>query len=51
VLSIEDVFEQIIGQPINDEFDEHESLRAVAAKEAEEDRKNHNEVPVAPDAE
>jgi CBS domain containing-hemolysin-like protein len=51
VLSIEDVFEQIIGQPINDEFDEYESLRAVAAKEAEAERKNHNEVPVAPEAE
>ena len=51
VLSIEDVFERIIGQPINDEFDEHESLRAVAAKEAQEERKNHNEVPVAPESE
>ncbi len=51
VLSIEDVFEQIIGQPINDEFDEYESLRAVAAKDAEAERKNHNEVPVAPESE
>lgn len=51
VLSIEDVFEQIIGQPITDEFDEHESLRAVAAKEADAERKNHNEVPVAPESE
>jgi CBS domain containing-hemolysin-like protein len=51
VLSIEDVFEQIIGQPINDEFDSYESLRAVAAKEAQAEHKNHNEVPVAPKAE
>jgi CBS domain containing-hemolysin-like protein len=48
VLSMEDVFEQIIGQPINDEFDSYDSLRAVAAKEAKEDKENHNEVPVAP---
>jgi CBS domain containing-hemolysin-like protein len=51
VLSIEDVFEQIIGQPINDEFDNYDSLRAVAAKEAKQENKNHNEVPVAPKAE
>jgi CBS domain containing-hemolysin-like protein len=50
-LSIEDVFEQIIGKPINDEFDSYDSLRAVAAKDAEAERKNHNETPVAPEAE
>ncbi|HET7827748.1 MAG TPA: CBS domain-containing protein [Candidatus Saccharimonadales bacterium] len=32
VLSIEDVFEQIIGQPINDEFDEYDSRHSVANK-------------------
>jgi len=51
VLSIEDVMEQIIGQPITDEFDSYEDLRAVAAKEAKKDKENHNEVPVAPEAE
>jgi CBS domain containing-hemolysin-like protein len=51
VISIEDVLEQIIGQPINDEFDEFDSLRAVAAKEAKQEQQKHNEVPVAPRAE
>jgi CBS domain containing-hemolysin-like protein len=51
VLSIEDVLEQIIGEPINDEFDNYDSLRAVASKEAQPEHKNHNEVPVAPEAE
>jgi len=51
VLSMEDVFEQIIGQPINDEFDSYDSLRAVAANEAQDERKNHNETPVAPENE
>ena len=48
VLSIEDVMEQIIGQPITDEFDNYENLRAVAKEEAQEEKENHNEVPVAP---
>lgn len=51
VISMEDVFEQIIGRPINDEFDNYDSLRAVAANEAEVERKNHNETPVAPKSE
>jgi CBS domain containing-hemolysin-like protein len=51
VLSIEDVLEQIIGEPINDEFDSYDSLRAVAAKEAEADKQNHNEIAVAPETE
>jgi CBS domain containing-hemolysin-like protein len=34
VLSVEDVLEQIIGQPIQDEFDKFDDLRAVAAKHA-----------------
>jgi len=44
VLSIEDVFEQIIGQPIVDEFDNYEDLRAVAAKEAKQERTQHEEI-------
>jgi CBS domain containing-hemolysin-like protein len=51
ILSLEDVLEQIIGQPITDEFDQYQDLRAVAAKEAEQDQQNHNEIPVAPPAE
>ena len=51
VLSIEDVLEQIVGKPIIDEFDSYENLRAVAAKEAKQEQQNHNEVPVAPEAE
>jgi CBS domain containing-hemolysin-like protein len=38
VLSIEDVLEQIIGQPILDEFDQYDDLRAVAAKHASKKR-------------
>jgi hypothetical protein len=45
------VLEQVIGQPITDEFEGYENLRAVAAKEAQKDKENHNEVPVAPKAE
>lgn len=51
VLSIEDVMEQIIGQPITDEFDNYEDLRMVAKEAAQKDKENHNEVPVAPKAE
>lgn len=40
VLSVEDVLEQIIGQPIQDEFDKFDDLRAVAAKHAS---KKHDE--------
>lgn len=35
VVTIEDVLEQVIGQPIMDEFDQYEDLRAVAARMAE----------------
>jgi CBS domain-containing protein len=51
VLSIEDVMEQIIGQPITDEFDNYEDLRAVAKEEARNEKEKHNEIPVAPKAE
>ena len=49
VLSIEDVLEQIIGDQIVDEFDNYESLRAVAAQEANVDHAEHkkSEVPSA----
>ncbi|MDQ5972151.1 MAG: hemolysin (HlyC) family protein [Patescibacteria group bacterium] len=32
IVTIEDVLEQVIGQPIVDEFDQYEDLRAVAAR-------------------
>jgi Mg2+/Co2+ transporter CorB len=38
VLSVEDVLEQIIGQQIQDEFDQYDDLRAVAAKHASKKR-------------
>jgi CBS domain containing-hemolysin-like protein len=51
VLSIEDVMEQIIGQPITDEFDNYEDLRMVAKEEARKEKEKHNGIPVAPKAE
>jgi CBS domain containing-hemolysin-like protein len=51
VISIEDVLEQIVGQPIVDEFDRYDDLRAVAGLEAKKESLNHNKVPVAPPAE
>jgi CBS domain containing-hemolysin-like protein len=35
IITIEDVLEQIIGQPIMDEFDQYEDLRAVASRMAD----------------
>jgi hypothetical protein len=51
MLSIDDVMEQIIGQPITDDSDDHRDLRAVAKEEAQKDKENHNEDPVASKAE
>jgi CBS domain containing-hemolysin-like protein len=51
MLSIDDVMEQIIGQPITDGSDDHRDLRAVAKEEAQKDKENHNEDPVASKAE
>ncbi len=44
IITIEDLLEQILGQPIMDEFDEYQDLRAVAALKAEAEHKNHTEV-------
>lgn len=41
VVSLEDVLEQALGTNIVDEFDQHDNLRAVAAHEAEQDKKSH----------
>jgi CBS domain containing-hemolysin-like protein len=35
IVTIEDVLEQVIGQPIMDEFDQYQDLRAVALREAQ----------------
>ncbi|GAC1387409.1 MAG: hypothetical protein NVS1B7_1260 [Candidatus Saccharimonadales bacterium] len=44
VLSVEDILEQIIGQPIIDEFDQYQNLRAVATRDAKNDRVAHRQV-------
>ncbi len=44
VLSMEDVIEQILGEPIIDEFDRYNDLRAVAGAEAEAERAERGEV-------
>lgn len=41
LVSMEDVLEAIIGKKIVDEFDQHDDLRAVAAEEANKERKNN----------
>jgi CBS domain containing-hemolysin-like protein len=46
VITVEDVIEQIVGQKIVDEFDQHEDLRAVAAKFAKSDHKQHQSPPL-----
>ncbi len=41
IITIEDVLEQIVGKPIMDEFDQYEDLRAVAARQATTEHKEH----------
>lgn len=41
ILTIEDVLEQIVGRPIIDEFDQHENMRAVAARFARAEHQIH----------
>ncbi len=43
IITMEDVIEQIIGKPILDEFDEYGDLRAVAARAALIEHKEHIE--------
>ncbi len=45
VITIEDVLEQIVGQPVMDEFDKYEDLRAVAARSARIEHQAHQEKP------
>ncbi len=41
IISIEDVLERVVGHPIVDEFDQYDDLRAVAAKIAQKEHKEH----------
>lgn len=41
IITIEDVFETILGKPIIDEFDQYDDLRAVAARAARREHKVH----------
>ncbi len=43
IITIEDVFEQVVGSPIIDEFDQYEDLRAVAAREAKKEHEEHGQ--------
>ena len=43
VISSEDILETLIGREIVDEFDKYEDLRAVAARAAKQDHKDHVE--------
>lgn len=45
IVTIEDIMEAIVGKQIVDEFDEYEDLRAVAAKMAAKEHKEHIEPP------
>jgi len=50
IITIEDVIEQIIGQPILDEFDQYDDLRAVAAAAAKKDHAAHEKAQAEPEA-
>ncbi len=50
VLSLEDVLEQILGEPIIDEFDRYDDLRAMAGAEAEKEKTQHHEITEAEQA-
>ncbi len=41
IITIEDVIEQVLGKRIIDEFDNYDDMRAVAAQQAKQDKKNH----------
>ncbi len=41
IITIEDILETILGTSIIDEFDQYDDLRAVAARAAKKDHKNH----------
>lgn len=41
IITMEDILEQIIGKPILDEFDQYDDMRAVAARAATKEHKEH----------
>lgn len=43
LITMEDVLEQILGKPILDEFDQYDSMRAVASKLAKKDHQENKE--------
>jgi len=43
IVTIEDVMEQVLGEPIIDEFDRYDDMRAVAASQANKEHANHSE--------
>lgn len=43
IVTIEDVIAQVIGQPLFDDFDKHDDLRAVAALKAKSEHQQHIE--------
>ncbi|CAN5422617.1 hypothetical protein BH09PAT4_BH09PAT4_02830 [soil metagenome] len=47
IITIEDILEAVIGRQIVDEFDQYEDLRAVAARMAAKDHKQHQKEQVA----
>jgi CBS domain containing-hemolysin-like protein len=49
ILSLEDVLEQIIGQPIMDEFDRYDDLRLVAAAAARKEHAEHTKDETEPE--
>lgn len=49
IITIEDILETVIGLPIIDEFDEYEDLRAVAARAAKQDHKQHLSEQIEPE--
>lgn len=44
VLTLEDVLEQIIGHKIVDEFDQYEDMRAVAGRQARQEKAHHEPI-------
>lgn len=49
IITIEDVLEAVIGSPIIDEFDQYDDLRAVAARAAKTEHKEHLHEQVEPE--
>ncbi len=51
IITIEDVLEAVIGSPIIDEFDQYDDLRAVAARAAKTEHKEHISDQIEPEPE